>query len=380
MEEENNQEKKEDLENNFNYNILPPLQENEKEKFVVINKKEKKDILDALRIVCPGTPLREGIDDIVRSKKGALIVVESGDLTDIVEGGFKLNCKFTPQRLVELAKMDGALILSNDLKRILLSNALLIPNPKIPSDETGTRHKAAERTANQAKTLVIAISERKSTITIYYDNLKYSLKSTSEILNRALEKLQVLEKQREIYNNLISNLNKLEITGLVSANDVASIFQRIEIILRISEIMKRNIIELGAEGSLVKIRLKELVKGVEKDRKLISKDYSNGKESKYQKEISKLSFDTLLETSKISEIIFSNNEEYIKPKGYRLFDKIKFPKEDLTIIIEKFIDINEILNLSVRDIEKIIKNKELAENFIKEISMLKENIMMEKNL
>jgi len=386
MEEEKiktqNSEINQDIASLQNISKLQSKEEKLKEdKFVVVAKKERFDIIDALKLVAPGTPLREGIDDIVKSRRGALIVVASSDIYDVISGGFKVNCKFTPQKLFELSKMDGALILSSDLKKILFSNCLLIPNPDIPTDETGTRHQAAERTAKQIKTLVIAISERKYSITLYYNNLKYSLKDTRDILNKSLEKIQILEKQREIYNNLLLNLNKLEVAGLVSSNDVSSILQRIEICLRIAEMMKRDIIELGNEGTLLKMRLKELIKGLDKNKKLIIKDYYNEKSQRYQKEIAKLTFDNLLETEKLSEILFKDiNEEYIKPRGYRLLEKLDFPKEDIEIIIEHFSNLNQIFEANIGEFEKILKSPEKSEKFLQELSNLKENIMMERTL
>ena len=386
MEEEKiktqNSEINQDIASLQNISKLQSKEEKSKEdKFVVVAKKERFDIIDALKLVAPGTPLREGIDDIVKSRRGALIVVASSDIYDVISGGFKVNCKFTPQKLFELSKMDGALILSSDLKKILFSNCLLIPNPDIPTDETGTRHQAAERTAKQIKTLVIAISERKYSITLYYNDLKYSLKDTRDILNKSLEKIQILEKQREIYNNLLLNLNKLEVAGLVSSNDVSSILQRIEICLRIAEMMKRDIIELGNEGALLKMRLKELIKGLDKNKKLIIKDYYNEKSQRYQKEIAKLTFDNLLETEKLSEILFKDiNEEYIKPRGYRLLEKLDFPKEDIEIIIEHFSNLNQIFEANIGEFEKILKSQEKSEKFLQELSNLKENIMMERTL
>ncbi|MEM3405455.1 MAG: DNA integrity scanning diadenylate cyclase DisA [Candidatus Pacearchaeota archaeon] len=375
MEEKN--KKEENIDNNLI--SLKNTVEEKKEDFIEIKKKEKFDILDALKLVSPGTPLRRGIDDIVLGRRGALIVIASSNVEEIISGGFKLNCKFTPQRLFELSKMDGAIILSKDLKKIIYANCLLIPDPKILTEETGSRHQAAERTAKQLKTLVIAISERKSSITLYYNNLKYSLRDTRDILNKSLEKLQILEKQKEIYNNLLLNLNKLEITSLVSINDVSSLLQRIEIILRISNMMKKDIVELGNEGILLKIRMKELIKEVDKIKKLIIQDYCQEKNKKYNKEISKLNFDNLLETSRIIEIYFPNTkEEYIKPKGYRLLDKLDFPKEDIKMIIEHFDNLDSIINSNPKELEKILKNPEKVNNFLKELSELKENIMLEK--
>lgn len=361
--------------------FIPGIKKEKKSKdIIIIPKKEEVNIIDALRLVAPGTQLREALDDILKAKKGAIIVIATSPVFEIIEGGFKLNCKFTPQRLFELSKMDGAIILSSDLKKILYANSLLVPHFLIPSDETGTRHKSAERTAKHAKTLVIAISERKNCISLYYHNIKYSLRNVGEILNRTIEKLNVLDKQREIYNNLLSNLNQLEINNVVTTNDVASVLQRIEIILKISETIKREIIELGNEGGIVKIRFKELVKGIEKDKKLLLKDYTSDIQNKYTKEISKLNFDHLLDLSKISEITFNNMEGYIQPRGYRLFEKLDFQNDDVCIVINRFNNLKEIFDADLDALTKIFKNKEKSADFSKALLNLKENILMEKEI
>ena len=153
---------------------------------------EKREFIDVLKIFAPGTAIRTALDDIMHAGMGALIVVEKEGLSNIVDGGFRINCKFTSQKLVELAKMDGAMILSSDLKKIVYANTLLTPSGKIPSRETGTRHKAAERTAKQFETAVIAVSERKKKITLYFGEESHNLEETSEILRRAAETADVL--------------------------------------------------------------------------------------------------------------------------------------------------------------------------------------------
>ena len=138
---------------------------------------KKEEITDILKIIAPGTLLRTGIEGVQKAKTGGLIVAYNDIVENIFEGGFKINARFTPQRLIELGKMDGAIILSRDLKKILYANVLLTPNNSIPSNETGTRHKAAERTAKQANTMVIAVSQRRDEITLFYKNIKYVLKT-----------------------------------------------------------------------------------------------------------------------------------------------------------------------------------------------------------
>ena len=129
------------------------------------------DIIEVLKLISPGTPIRAGLDNILKSKTGGLIVIgDSKEVLDIVDGGFNINEEYTPSRLYELAKMDGAIIISSDLKKILFANAQLIPNSSIETEETGTRHRTAERTAKQTKQLVISISQRRNVITIYKGN------------------------------------------------------------------------------------------------------------------------------------------------------------------------------------------------------------------
>jgi len=224
----------------------------------------EKTFLDYLKKLSPGTPLRDVVNDLQRAGLGALIVLESPELNKIIVGGFRVNCRFSPQKLFELCKMDGAIIVSADLKRILWANVLLVPDYSIPTSETGTRHMAGERTAKQAKTFVIAVSERKQITSLYYYYSKYHLKTSDELLRDVGSNLQILEKQREIFNELLGKLNILEISDLVSVSDVVKILQRAEIILNLSERIKRDLSELGKEGNVINMRYKELLKDVEK--------------------------------------------------------------------------------------------------------------------
>src|SRR4030042_1530800 len=145
---------------------------------------KKEEITEVLKSIAPGTLLRSGIEGIQKAKSGGLIVIYNDFVQNIFEGGFKINSRFTPQRVIELSKMDGAIILSKDLKKILFANVLLTPDHSIPSNETGTRHKAAERTAKQTDTIVIAVSQRRDEIALFYKNLKYVIKETNDIVRR----------------------------------------------------------------------------------------------------------------------------------------------------------------------------------------------------
>jgi len=331
-------------------------------------------LIDILKLVSPGTILRTAIDDILRAGMGALIVVDSDKIKKISEGGFKVDCELTSQRIVELSKMDGAIILSRDLDKILYANVLLIPDVSISTKETGTRHKAAERTARQAKSLVIAISEKRKKRTLYYGELKYILKNTEELLSRAVETLQILEKQREIFNELLSNLNVLEISGLVVVSDVCGVLQRAEMIMRTAKMIDRYMIELGREGIIIKMRLRELLKNIDKEREFILKDY-NAQEST----LNDFSFDDLLDIENISQLLFLlSAEDKVQAKGSRILSKINIGKNTVNKLMEKFRNLDNILASDEGKLKKVLGAD--AENFQKEISSLKEQIMMAKKI
>lgn len=351
----------------------------EADKIVEVIKKEI-DIFDVLKLVVPGTPLRIVIDDTLRAGEGALIVIMSPKMEELIEGGFKVNCPFTPQKLNELCKMDGAVILSEDLKKILYANVLLVPNYQIPTSETGTRHKAAERTAKQAETFVIAVSERRNKVTLYYSDTKYVLRNSEEVLRRATENLQILEKQREIYDELLTNLNILEVTGLVSVSDVCSILQRIEMINRISEMIKKSLVEVGKDGNVLKMRLRELTRNVDKTEQAIIKDYTN-KYDRLKQLISQISFDDLIDTTEMSKLLFNKSgDDTIQPNGYRLLSRTNLDEADINALITNFKSLNNILNLSIEDYKNILKDGDFAQEFQKRLSNLKENIMVGKKI
>src|SRR3989338_3508785 len=342
---------------------------------------ERKDFLDVLKIFSPGTSIRTALDDILRAQMGALIVLEKENIEGILEGGFKINCRFSPQKLVELAKMDGAIILSQDLKKILYANTLLTPSAKVSTQETGTRHKAAERTAKQFGTITIAVSERRNKITLYFKNESYFLEETSEILRRAAETLQILEKQVDMLNDLLSHLNILEITNLTTMSDVCSVLQTLEMVRRISDIVRRYLIELGKEGTIVSMRLKELTKNLSKEREKIIIDYFGSRYAEVDKTLENVNFDFLLETSSILRILFAElHDRPISPKGTRILGKTNIFEKDAEIIMEDFKTLDRVFNLDAESLRSMFKNENLVDSIINEIRNLKEKILMGKKI
>ena len=340
---------------------------------------KERSLMDFAKLVSPGSPLRNVVDDLVRSGLGAMIVFDSPDLqrNNIIEGGFRINSRFTSQKVFELCKMDGAIVVSNDLKRILYANVLINPDNSIHSIETGTRHKASERTAKQAHTFVIAVSERRKKTTLYYGPSRYSLKSTEELTRSTSSNLQVLEKQREQFDKQISNLNVLEMSEMVSISDVCKVIQRAEMILKISESIRRNFLELGREGSIMHMRYRELLRGVERAENEVLRDYSNISLKRSKTLLTNLTFDGLLDTESIARLIFEKpTEESISPQGYRFLAHLTLSIKEIAQVVKQFKNLENILSVDATDFETILKNR--AGTIKEEIGNLREQVLSGK--
>jgi len=352
------------------------IPQSEQEKTII-----EKDFMDVLKMVAPGTSIRVAMDDLLNAGMGALIVIDNGNISSAYQKGFAIHSKFTPQKLVELAKMDGAIILSGNVKKILYGNSFLSPNPDIPTRETGTRHKSAERTAKQTGAIVIAISERKKKITIYQGDKRHELKESSEILRRAAETLQILEKQRESFNEAITNLNLMELQRIVTVKDVCGVIQRFEIIKRISDIVKRYLIELGREGAIVSMSLKDLTNGLDREEELLLKDYFGANYSYAEKVLEKMDFDFLLEPFNISRMLFEElHDKQVSPKGLRILSKTNILERYISSLIAHFQFLDKILLANDEELLKIFQNEGMLAFFKEEVYSLREKLVVGKSI
>ena len=240
-----------------------------------MRQKKTDTITEILKMIAPGTPIRDGLENILKAKTGALLLITDNKdvIQEIVDGGFAINEDYNSSKLYELAKMDGAIVLSGDMKKILFANAQLVPSYSIPTVETGTRHRTAERTAKQTGELVISISQRRSIITVFKGNDRHILENTEIVLNKANQAIQTLEKYKKVFDNKLSLLNEYEFNDIVTLDNVITAIQRAEMVMKIVEEVQRNIYELGEEGRLVQMQLEELVGDLEKEELLIIKDY-----------------------------------------------------------------------------------------------------------
>lgn len=320
-------------------------------------------MLEILKLVAPGTELREGLENILKAKTGALIVVsDSEDILKIADGGFKIDEEFTSTNIYELAKMDGAIILSSDLKRIIRANVQLNPDFSISTRETGTRHKTAERVAKQSGELVISISERRGIITLFKGNFRYVINDTQSVLMRANQTLQALEKYKTVFDNMLSILSEHEFDDIVTLDTVINCIYRSEIIMRMETDVKRSIIELGDEGRIVNMQLEELMANVEDEEKLIIQDYNINKEISTQSildEIRKIDKKNLIVSEKIvkllgyevsSDILDTN----VSPKGYRILSKVpKMPSSIIEKTVEAFGSLQHICSASIDELDDV---------------------------
>ncbi len=334
-------------------------------------KVSEEELFSMLRIVAPGTGLRTALEGIVRAGKGAIIVIENEHLLPLLDGGFRVNCRFTPQRLVELAKMDGAIVLSKDMRRINHANILLTPDNTIRSSETGTRHKAAERTAKQIGNLVIAISERKREINIFYKGTRYTLKHTDEVLRKANEHLQLIEKQRELFDKHTEKLNKLEIRNYPSLLQAMLVIQKGKLIEKISSEIKRDIVELGNESTILRARLKEILAGVEKEINLVIKDYTRLDVRKTRMLLETLSYDEILDSENILKALAYEQPLQTSPiKGWRILTKTSLPEQEIAEIIKSTQSLGKALHSHITVYTEIL-GEEKAARFKEELTKIK---------
>lgn len=347
------------------------------------------EIKKVLKIISPGTALREGLENILRAKTGGLIVLGNNEnVLDIVDGGFNINSDYSPAFIYELAKMDGAIIVSSDLKRILYANTQLMPNQSIATYETGTRHRTAQRVAKQTGNIAIAISQRRTMITIYKGDIKYVLRDSSVVLSKANQALQTLEKYVVVLDRVINNLNILEFQDLATLFDVTTAIQRTEMIMRIVQEIDGYIIELGNEGRLISMQLNELVRNIEQDGLLLIRDYC-GKELELEeiyKNIQLLSSEDLLDLEQIArELGYVGKpliDTLVSPKGYRIVNKVpRIPSSVIENLVKHFNKLKYVLEAGTEELDKVEGIGEARAKAIKNgLRRIREQVSLNKNL
>lgn len=347
-------------------------------------------INEVLQFIAPGTPIREGIDNVLRANTGGLIVVGYNDkVKGIVDGGFEINCPFSPSFLYELAKMDGAIILNELGNKILFANAQLAPNSEISSTETGMRHRTAERVARQTKSLVIAISQRRNVITLYQGNFRYSLKDISVILTKANQAIQTLEKYKVVIQHSITNLSILEFEESVTYNDFLLVLHRFEMVLKIKNELLTYLHELGTEGRLIRLQMNEILTELEDEIHLIIKDYACEREVKAREVLQRMQ--ALTASGNIEDVVllklmgyhgYVHLDEYKHPRGYRILHKIpRLPSIIIENLISSFGELYKIMIATVEELDEVegigeVRAKKIREGF----KLVKDRLYTDRHL
>jgi diadenylate cyclase len=319
------------------------------------------DLRAVFAMLAPGSPLREGIERIIASGRGALMVVGwTPEVEPIVSGGFVIDIGATSQRVAELAKMDGALVLDADATRILRANVHLVPDPSIETAETGTRHRSAERTARQTNLPVIAVSESMGIVNLYYGASKHVVEDVSALLYRANQALSTLERYRSRLDEVSATLSAREVEDSVTVRDVVLTLQRAEMLRRIALEVEDHVIELGSEGRLIQLQLDELVGAVADERELIVRDYladRRRKLSKVLRDIGELTTDELLDAERVAATLSYPEEELergVTPRGYRLLSRIpRLPAAIVERLVEEFAVLPRIMEATISELDDV---------------------------
>ena len=326
--------------------------------------RKDRTLLSALSLVSPGTPLRAGIDDIIRAQLGALIVAgEPNDLAFLFSGGMRLDLPLTSQLLYELAKMDGAIIVNDELTKLVYANVQLMPDPKIPSDETGTRHRTAERVAKQTGSLVISISQQRETVTVFIGDLRYQLGEISDVLAKTNQALATLETYRTRLDQGLTRLTALEFQSAVMLDDVLVVLQRAEMTTRMASEIERNRVELGEEGRLIQMQLDELMEDVAREKAAVVYDYElSGDPSNAiaaLEALGALAHERLVEFDEIAVLLGYPKEANpldftVAPRGYRVLQHIpRLPESIVRHLVRDFGGLDAVIRASQRELEAV---------------------------
>jgi len=317
----------------------------------------------ALAVVAPGTPLRDGLERIVRGSTGALIVLGSDPVVEqICTGGFELSASFSATRLRELAKMDGAIVLDQAGTRILRAAVHLVPDPRLPTEESGTRHRTAQRAARQTGFPVITVSKSMRTVAVFTGAERYVLEDSAALLVRAHQALATLERYKRHLDDAAAALTALEIEDRAAIGDIARVAQRLEMASRITEEIAGYLVELGTDAGLLKLQLEELTAGTRRERELLLHDYGGaatfapGRTSDLA--LSGLSADELIDLSAIAAAVgldASNGlDQHVSARGYRLLGQIpRLPAAAVEGLVAEFGSLQKLLSASARDLHRV---------------------------
>ncbi|HEX4654288.1 MAG TPA: DNA integrity scanning diadenylate cyclase DisA [Mycobacteriales bacterium] len=346
-----------------------------------------------LAAVAPGTALRDGLERILRGNTGGLVVLgHDKTVESLCTGGFPLDVEFSATRLRELAKMDGAVVLDDTYGRIVRAATHLVPDPSIPTEESGTRHRTAERVAKQTGYPIISVSQSMRIIALYVDSRRYVLDDSAAILSRANQALATLERYKLRLDEVSGTLSALEIEDLVTVRDTVAVSQRLEMVRRIASEIEGYVVELGTDGRLLSLQLDELMAGVEQERDLVVRDYmppGSGRRARkvtdVLAELDTLSSADLLDLAVIARVSgFGTSvdvlDSAVSPRGYRLLARVpRLPGTVIERLVEHFGSLQKLLAAGIDDLQAVEGVGETRARSVREgLSRLAESSILER--
>lgn len=346
-----------------------------------------------LSAVAPGTQLRDGLERILRGNTGGLIVLGvDRTVESLCTGGFVLDVGFSATRLRELCKLDGALIVDREISKIVRAGVQLVPDAAIPTEETGTRHRTAQRVSIQTGFPVVSVSQSMRLIALYVDGQRRVLEDSGAILSRANQALATLERYKLRLDEVAGTLSALEIEDLVTVRDVAAVAQRLEMVRRIAAEIAEYVVELGTDGRLLSLQLDELIAGVEPERQLIVRDYLPEASAKRSKKVSTalseldaLTHSELLELSSVARALGygaapETLDSVVSPRGFRLLAKVpRLPGAVIDRLVDHFGGLQKLLGASVDDLQAVDGVGETRARSVREgLSRLAESSILER--
>lgn len=315
--------------------------------------------------VAPGTPLREGVERILRGRTGALIVLGYNQVIEsMCDGGFVLDVEYSPTRLRELSKMDGAVVLSDDSRRILRANVQLMPDAALPTVESGTRHRTAERAGLQSGLPIIAVSHSMSTISLYFGGFRHVIADPSDILARANQAVATLQRYRSRLDEVTAALSSSEIEDITTLRETTTVLQRLVLVRRIADELTDSVIELGTDGRLLGLQLDELVGGTEEMRESLIRDYlpypaGNDEVNQVIDQLRGLSETDVLDLTQIARVLgyavhADTLDQPVSPRGHRLLGGIpRLPPAVLDRLIGHFGSLQGLLAATAGDLQEV---------------------------
>jgi diadenylate cyclase len=339
-------------------------------------------------MVAPGTALRDGLDHILHARTGGLILIgDPEELSFLFSGGIKLDIDYSPALLYQVAKMDGAIVLNQNVTKIVWANVQLMPDPTILSVETGTRHRTAERVSKQTDALVIALSQRRDVVSLYTDGAKYIMVGIPIVLAKANQALATLDKFRTRLDQVSTRLTALEFEGGSTLHDVLTVLQRAELVTRMAVEIERYIVELGTEGRLIEGQLDETMVGVSADKAALIHDYlvedDDDNFAAVVDQLGRLAHPDLLDFGRLAELLGYdrklNTLDYpVSPRGHRILGRIpRLPKMVVGEIVREFSRLEEMLAATDAELETVegvgeIRAKDIREGLrrLQEINLV----------